>query len=75
MTRKEKCIRIIDYYGSTGENRQFNRFVNKHGWENLFTDDAIELYAEEVMRDHRFSQKLRRENFARMEQQKAEATS
>ena len=70
MDRKEKCIRIIDYYGDHREDRQFRRLVNKYGWENLFTDEAIELYATEVMRDHRSSEKLRRENFKRMEQQR-----
>ena len=70
MDRKEKCIRIIDYYGDNREDRQFRRLVNKYGWENLFTDEAIELYATEVMRDHRSSEKLRRENFKRMEQQR-----
>lgn len=70
MDRKEKCIRIIDYYGDNREDRQFRRLVNKYGWENLFTDEAIELYATEVMRDHRSSEKLRRKNFKRMEQQR-----
>ena len=62
MTRKEKCLRVIDYYGDPRDNRQFNRFVARHGWAKLFTEEAIEMYAAQVMADHRFSEKLRREN-------------
>ena len=68
MTRRERLIKVIDYYGDTRENRQFSRFINRYGWENLFTDEAIELYADHVMRDHQSGQKLRRENRERLAQ-------
>ena len=71
--RRERLIRIIDFYKSHRDVEQFMRFVRRYGWHEILTDDAIEDYADLVTHDDRLSRKLNRQNRAAFEARKTEA--
>lgn len=71
--RRERLIRIIDYYKSHHDVEQYMRFVRRYGWHEILTDDAIEDYADLVTHHDRLRRKLNSQNRAALEARKTEA--
>lgn len=72
MTRREKAIRVIDYYG--GDDRTFMAFIRRNGGLKRAPDsvqDVLDGYAMHLVEQARFTARLNRENRARREARRA----
>lgn len=63
MTRRERHIRILDSFGGTHglTGRQIDSLIMKNGF-SVFTDEAIEKLATNVVEGWNFTQRLNRQN-------------
>ena len=65
MERREKLVRIVQWFDDRRRQWELARLLQKRGVENCLSDDAMEEYARMLWRSYRFTQKLNRENRAR----------
>lgn len=65
MTRRDRLIRIVEWFDERRRRWEFEGLIARHGL-SVLTDEAMEEYARACIASYKFSQKLNRENRARL---------